>query len=118
TLGSIRRSPFLEGERRQHSHAVVSGVVYGGAALADCELRSHSGSQGEQTKLGNEGRRKTVKLKHLIVVGVIFFSAALLAQCQDQPAKADVITIPKEQYQKLIDEHQKLLDEMKEMKAF
>jgi len=59
-----------------------------------------------------------VKLKHLIVMGVIFFSAAFLAQSQDQPAKTDVITIPKEQYQKLLDEHQKLLDEMKEMKAF
>lgn len=30
----------------------------------------------------------------------------------------ETVTVPKDQYQKLVEEHQKLLDEMKEMKAF
>ena len=49
-------------------------------------------------------------------IGVCLFAAATWSIAQE--ANKEVITIPKEQYQKLLDEHQKLIEEMKEMKAF
>ncbi|MBI3851195.1 MAG: hypothetical protein HY298_13115 [Verrucomicrobia bacterium] len=52
-------------------------------------------------------------------IGILILVAAISgAYAQDQNANKEVITIPKEQYQKMLDEHQKLLEEMKEMKAF
>src|SRR6266700_8215887 len=53
------------------------------------------------------------------ISGALIVAAAITAVYgQNQTADKEVITIPKEQYQKLLDEHQKLLEEMKEMKAF
>ena len=51
----------------------------------------------------------------IIIVGLL---AAVTASLAQEPANKEVITIPKEQYQKMLDEHQKLIEEMKEMKAF
>ncbi len=45
-------------------------------------------------------------------------AAAIGAACAQDQTNKEVITLPKEQYQKMLDEHQKLLEEMKEMKAF
>ena len=59
-----------------------------------------------------------MKLKHLISGMCIVVAAILTAVAQEQGANKEVITIPKEQYQKMLEEHQKLIEEMKEMKAF
>src|SRR5712692_8401752 len=48
-------------------------------------------------------------------LGLVAFLS--LGYGQDQPPNGQV-TIPKAEYQKLLDEHKKLLQEMKEMKAF
>src|SRR5437764_1168956 len=48
----------------------------------------------------------------------IFALSAIIVSAQDQAANKELITIPKAEYQKLLSEHQQLLDEMKEMKAF
>src|SRR6266571_6333064 len=45
-------------------------------------------------------------------------AAAIGAACAQDQTNKEVITLPKEQYQKMLDEHQKLREEMKEMKAF
>src|SRR6266581_3466769 len=45
-------------------------------------------------------------------------AAAIGAACAQDQTNKEVITLPKAQYQKMLDEHQKLLEEMKEMKAF
>ena len=55
------------------------------------------------------------------IVGACVLAAATAAIAQDQGAKQEFITIPKEQYQKLLkvlEEHGQLVEEMKEMKAF
>ncbi len=54
--------------------------------------------------------------KTVIIVGLI--ATAVTASFAQEQANKEVITIPKEQYQKMLDEHQKLVEEMKEMKAF
>ena len=58
---------------------------------------------------------KTMKALGAACILALSASVALAA---DQAANKELITIPKEEYQKLLSEHQKLLDEMKEMKAF
>lgn len=53
------------------------------------------------------------------IIGLcILAAAATVAIAQDQGTNQDLITIPKEQYQKMLAEHQKLIEEMKEMQAF
>ena len=59
-----------------------------------------------------------MKSKYLIPGACIVVVACMTAVAQEQGANKEVITIPKEQYQKMLDEHQKLIEEMKEMKAF
>jgi hypothetical protein len=51
------------------------------------------------------------------IVAVSLLAAATMGMAQEQADK-EVVTIPKEQYQKLLDEHRMLVEEMKEMKAF
>ncbi len=57
-------------------------------------------------------------LKHLVPAVCSLAAATLVAVAQEQGANKEVITIPKDQYQKLLNEHQQLLEQMKEMKAF
>ena len=55
------------------------------------------------------------------LVGVCILAAATVAVAQAQDGNKEVITIPKEQYQKMLkmlEDHEKLAEEMKEMKAF
>src|SRR6266704_6136858 len=59
-----------------------------------------------------------MKFMHLISGACILAATTILLSAQDQSADKEVVTIPKAQYQKMLDEHQKLLEEMKEMKAF
>ena len=54
----------------------------------------------------------------IAMVGVCVLAGAVAAaRGQDQGGNKDLITLPKEQYQKMLEEHQKLIEEMKEMKA-
>ncbi len=57
-----------------------------------------------------------MKTKHLIP-GVCLL-AAMTAVGQQSTTSSEVVTIPKQQYEKMMEEHQKLMDEMKEMKSF
>ena len=62
-----------------------------------------------------------MKPARTIVGACLLAVATTLASAQDQSAGKEVITIPKEQYEKMLRvlaEHDKLVDEMKEMKAF
>src|SRR5712691_11124930 len=59
-----------------------------------------------------------MKLKYLISGMCVVVAAAITAVAQEQGANKELITLPKEQYQKMLEEHQKLIEEMKEMKAF
>ena len=53
------------------------------------------------------------------IIGLYILAvASLAATAQEQGADKEVITIPKAQYQQMLDEQKKLIDEMKEMKAF
>lgn len=56
--------------------------------------------------------------KHLSAGLCMFVATTLAGVAQEQGGNKEVITIPKEQYQKMLEEHQKLVEEMKEMKAF
>ncbi len=58
-----------------------------------------------------------MKPKKTIIAVCLLASAATMSLAQEQTNK-EVVTIPKEQYQKMLEEHQKLIEEMKEMKAF
>lgn len=55
-------------------------------------------------------------MKSIIAV-CLLTTVATISFAQEQN-NHEVITIPKEQYQKMVQEHEKLLEEMKEMKAF
>jgi len=57
-------------------------------------------------------------MKYKLIGTLTLVVLASLVRAQDQAPGAQTVTIPKEQYQKLLDEHQKLLQEMQEMKAF
>src|SRR6266536_2083373 len=59
-----------------------------------------------------------MKLEISIVGVCVLAGAVAMAVGQDQGGNKDLITLPKEQYQKMLEEHQKLIEEMKEMKAF
>ena len=59
-----------------------------------------------------------MKLKHLIVAACLIAATLPAAVAQETGAGKEVITIPKEQYQKLLDDQQKLIEQMKEMQAF
>lgn len=59
-----------------------------------------------------------MKLIQVISGACMLAATTILVSAQDQGTNKDVVTIPKAQYQKMLDEHQKLLEEMKEMKAF
>ncbi len=55
----------------------------------------------------------------IAMVGVCVLAGAVAAaRGQEQGGNKDLITLPKEQYQKMLEEQQKLIEEMKEMKAF
>jgi len=55
----------------------------------------------------------------IAMVGVCVLAGAVVAaRGQEQGGNKDLITLPKEQYQKMLEEHQKLIEEMKEMKSF
>ena len=58
-----------------------------------------------------------MKTQKTIIAVCLFAAAATVTFAQEQTNK-EVVTIPKEQYQKMLEEHQKLIEEMKEMKAF
>lgn len=57
-------------------------------------------------------------MKTLLSYICVLALGATAAFGQDQKGDGATITLPKEQYQRLLDEHQKLLEEMKEIKAF
>lgn len=59
-----------------------------------------------------------MKLKHLIPGACVIATAALTTLAQQPAVTNEVVTIPKQQYDKMIQEHQKLIEEMAEMKAF
>ena len=59
-----------------------------------------------------------MKLKQLIVAAGLIAATLPAAVAQETGAGKEVITIPKEQYQKLLDDQQKLIEQMKEMQAF
>jgi len=59
-----------------------------------------------------------MKSKYLIHGACIIVASTITSVAQEQGPNKEVISIPKEQYQKMLDEHQKLIEEMKEMKAF
>jgi hypothetical protein len=84
--------------------------------MANRELRQNSRLQRSRSKETINDRRKKVKSSKSIAC--ILAAATTVSFAQDQGSNREVITIPKEQYQKLLDEHQRLVAEMKEMKAF
>ena len=58
-----------------------------------------------------------MRIQRTIIAIGLFAAAATMSVAQERAGK-EVVTIPKAQYQQLLDEHRKLLDEMEEMKAF
>ena len=58
-----------------------------------------------------------MKPQKIIIAFCLFAAFATISLAQEQ-ANKEVITIPKAQYQKMLEEQQKLIEEMKEMKAF
>src|SRR5437773_4298933 len=57
-----------------------------------------------------------MKYKLFGTIGLVAFLS--FGYGQDQAPNSKTVTIPREEYQKLVDEHKKLLQEMQEMKAF
>ena len=61
---------------------------------------------------------KTMKTIRSALCIVALASAAGIAYSQEQKDSNPTVTLPKAQYQKLVEEHQRLIEEMKEIKAF
>ena len=59
-----------------------------------------------------------MKFKHLIPGVCVLTVAALTSPAQQPAGNNEVITIPKQQYEKLLEDQKKLMEEMKEMKDF
>src|SRR5580765_6680730 len=57
-----------------------------------------------------------MKPKLIGLLALLAFTS--IAWGQVQPTNINTVTIPREEYQKLVDEHKRLLQEMQEMKAF
>ena len=52
------------------------------------------------------------------VIAVCLLAVAATVSLAQEQGNKEVITIPREQYQKMLEEHRKLIEEMKDMKAF
>ena len=59
-----------------------------------------------------------MKLMHLIIVAGLIAATQPPAVAQEAAAGKELITIPREQYQKLLDDQKMLIEQMKEMQAF
>lgn len=59
-----------------------------------------------------------MKPNHLISRLCVAAASVLTAVAQQPAGNNEVITIPKQQYEKMVEEQRKLVDEMKEMKSF